>query len=242
MPVVIIKQGGYFMNYMDKNLTVGELIVQLPASEKVLKKYQVDYCCGGNRKLWAVISELELDPKEFYLELEAARKEEQNTYKDLNFTEMEPLVLSDYINDRHHSYLRRSLPEIGELLLTIVRVHGVNHPELYELYKQFGKLRTDLEQHLLKEEIMLFPAFEVEVENQDEIRRLSAVIISEHEAAGEILTIMRKITDDYNLPDDACATFERTYNLLEELEQDLHQHIHLENNILLREYDARSNN
>jgi regulator of cell morphogenesis and NO signaling len=227
------------MDYMDKNLTIGEVVAQLPASSKIFSKYGIDFCCGGNRKLYVAINDLGLNHNEINKELEAADEERESSYKDMNFMEMEPHALSDYINDTHHSYLRRVLPEITDILATIVRVHGINHPELFEVYKLYGSLRTDLEQHLLKEETMLFPAFEAEKEKQDEIRKLTGEIISEHEAAGEILVKLRSITRDYTLPEDACATFGRAYSLLEELEKDLHQHIHLENNILLKEYDER---
>lgn len=227
------------MNYMDRNLTIGEVVAQLPTAGKIFSKYGIDFCCGGNRKLYVVISDLGINHSDIYKELEAADKERENSYKEINFVDMEPDALSAYINDTHHSYLRRALPEITDILATIVRVHGVNHPELFTVYKLFGSLRSELEQHLLKEETMLFPAFEAESDNQDDIRKLTIEIISEHEAAGDILVKLRNITKDYQLPEDACATFGRAYEMLEELEKDLHQHIHLENNILLKEYDMR---
>lgn len=228
------------MNLKDKNLTIGEVVALLPASAKILSKYGIDFCCGGNRKLSAVIMEQGINWDDIYKELDVADRERSNGYKAVDFTDMNPLVLADYINDTHHSYLRKALPELTDILATIVRVHGINHPELYEVYKLFGRLRTELEQHLLKEETMLFPAFEAENEKQEDIRKLTAEIISEHEGAGEILISLRSITKDYRLPEDACATFGRAYMLLEELEQDLHQHIHLENNILLKNYDERN--
>lgn len=228
------------MNLKDKNLTIGEVVALLPASAKILSKYGIDFCCGGNRKLSAVIKEQGINWDDIYKELDVADRERSNGYKAVDFTDMNPLVLADYINDTHHSYLRKALPELTDILATIVRVHGINHPELYEVYKLFGRLRTELEQHLLKEETMLFPAFEAENEKQEDIRKLTAEIISEHEGAGEILISLRSITKDYRLPEDACATFGRAYMLLEELEQDLHQHIHLENNILLKNYDERN--
>ena len=96
-----------------------------------------------------------------------------------------------------------------------------------------------MEQHLLKEETMLFPVLSSEDEEKEEIIKLSNIIIGEHVAAGEILSELRSITNDYTLPVDACGTYHKAYEMLEELEADLHQHIHLENNILLKEYDQR---
>jgi regulator of cell morphogenesis and NO signaling len=154
---------------------------------------------------------------------------------------MSPSVLSDYIEDTHHSYLREVMPQISDLLGTVIRVHGKNHPELFEVYRLYGALKTDLEQHLLKEETMLFPAFTASDENRGEVEKLATVIIKEHEAAGAILNELRNVTGNYRLPEDACGTFHRVYDLLQELEKDLHQHIHLENNILLKKYDDRVN-
>jgi regulator of cell morphogenesis and NO signaling len=181
-----------------------------------------------------------VDEKGIYEALQSAQEKRSNSYKDNNFTEMSPSVLTNYIEDTHHSYLRQTLPDIAELLATILRVHGKNHKELFEVYRLFGALKSDLEQHLLKEETMLFPELGEQERKQDEILALATDIIKEHEAAGEILSELRRITTDYSVPADACGTFQRTYVMLEELEKDLHQHIHLENNILLKEYDKRS--
>ncbi len=97
-----------------------------------------------------------------------------------------------------------------------------------------------MEQHLLKEETLLFPVLEQVKENYEEVLSLTDEIISEHEAAGEILRKLREVSGNYKLPEDACATYRKSYSMLEELEQDLHQHIHLENNILLKSYSVRS--
>lgn len=185
------------MRYQDKDVTIGEVVVEIPKST-----------------------------------------EGYANQKD-GFESMSPLVLSTYIEDTHHGYLRKALPKTAELLNVILRVHGKNHPELFEVYSLFGQLKTDLEQHLLKEETMLFPDFEDSIANKNEILHLTKTIINEHEAAGEILAKLRKVTKEYSLPEDGCETFAKTYEMLEEIEEDLHQHIHLENNILLKEYAVR---
>lgn len=228
------------MNYKDKDITIGAVVSELPKASQILAEYGIDFCCGGHRKLYIVIKDQGLDEEKIVKELEAAQTERKDSYKDNSFSTMSPAVLTDYIEDTHHSYMREVLPEIAELLGTILRVHGRSHTEIFEVYKLFGALKTDLEQHLLKEETMLFPAFTEEEQNQGDIQKLSEDIIREHEAAGEILAKLRMVTNDYQIPDDVCGTFERTYHLLEEMESDLHQHIHLENNILLKDYDYRS--
>lgn len=228
------------MNLLDRNATIGSVVAELPQATDIFKDFNIDFCCGGHRKLADVIAEQGINETEIYERIRLAQEVRKSEYEsNKNFNEMNSLALSSYIEDTHHSYLRRALPDIAEILNTILRVHGKNHMELFEVYRLFGGLKTDLEQHLLKEETMLFPALYQDYKNQHEILHLSSDIIGEHEAAGKILEKLRTATNDYKVPDDACGTYERAYAMLEELEKDLHQHIHLENNILLKDYDPR---
>jgi regulator of cell morphogenesis and NO signaling len=181
-----------------------------------------------------------LDSEVIYQELQTMKEDREQSYNKNQFTLMSVGTLTDYIEDIHHSYLRKVLPDIADLLTTILRVHGMNHKELFEIYKIFGTLKTELEQHLLKEETMLFPTLEEGDGKKALIQELATEIIREHEGAGVLLERLREITNNYQVPADTCGTFAKTYAMLEELEQDLHQHIHLENNILLKEYDYRS--
>jgi regulator of cell morphogenesis and NO signaling len=226
------------MDYKDKNVTIGKVVAELPKASRIFSEYGIDFCCGGHRKPYVVIREQGLNVEKIVQELEDAQKERIEGYREQDFTSMKPAALTNYIEDTHHSYLREAMPEITDLLGTILRVHGSNHTELFEVYKLFGTLKADLEQHLLKEETILFPALG-EADNQEKISRLSREIIQEHEAAGEILAKLRNVTGNYSIPEGVCGTFVKTYEMLHEMEQDLHQHIHLENNILLKEYDDR---
>ncbi len=229
------------MNYTNKNISIGEVVTAIPAAARIFKDFGIDYCCGGHRFLADVIQDQNINQAEIYEQLKQAAENRQQEYEGFKnrFDEMSPAVLSAYIEDTHHVYLRRALPETADLLDTIVRVHGKNHRELYEIYRLFGRLKTDLEQHLLKEENLLFPILDKALNNREEAAALTEEIITEHEAAGEILRELRKVSQDYRVPEDGCNTYRKAYSLLEELEQDLHQHIHLENNILLKEYSMR---
>jgi len=226
------------MNYTDKNATIGGVVIAIPQAAQIFREFGIDYCCGGHRLLASAIEDQGVNQMALFKKLGDAQEERKNGYQNLenNFNEMSPAVLLAYIEDTHHSYLRHALPETAELLSTILRVHGNNHRELFEVYKLFGQLKTDLEQHLLKEETILFPDLNQADVNLKEVTEMTAEIIREHEAAGEILRELRRITGNYSLPSDACNTFRKTYSMLEEVEQDLHQHIHLENNILLQQY------
>ncbi|MDD3174124.1 MAG: iron-sulfur cluster repair di-iron protein [Herbinix sp.] len=229
------------MKYRDKNVTIGEVGVELPDATEVFKEFGIDFCCGGHRNLVNVIIEQKIDKEALFTKLDKLYEERKASYEKNNnrFDQMSPEVLTTYIQDTHHEYLRRVLPETADLFNRILRAHGKNHQELFDMYRIFGQLKTDLEQHLLKEETMLFPDFDELEDNKQEIIELTQMIINEHEAAGELLGKLRKISGDYHLPEDACQTFAKTYRLLEDIEDDLHQHIHLENNILLKNYVKR---
>jgi regulator of cell morphogenesis and NO signaling len=145
--------------------------------------------------------------------------------------------LIDHIVATHHSYLNRALPELSDLTTTILRVHGQKHPDLFRVHKLFHNLKLELEQHLIKEETLLFPMIKEYETGRSEahLKKISLVvreIEEEHEAAGDILKELRSVTEDYILPGDGCATYGKTLKGLQELESDLFQHIHLENNIL----------
>lgn len=226
------------MNYKEKNQTIGGVVVEIPEAAGIFKEFGIDFCCGGHRLLSEVIKEQGIEENKLYERLTNAFETRQKGYQSLgnDFRKMSPAVLSVYIEDTHHGYLRNVLPEAMDVLTTILRVHGSNHRELYTVYRLFGQLKTDLEQHLLKEETLLFPELNSEKEDITELKLLTNEIIKEHEAAGELLRELRQITGDYKLPADGCETYGKAYAMLEEIEADLHQHIHLENNVLLKEY------
>lgn len=227
------------MNIRENTNTIGMVVSTLPESKEIFKQYGIDFCCGGNRKLVAVMEEGNLNKEQIYVQLEKAYEDRMSKSNIENIADADPMKLTIYIEDKHHGYLREMLPKGLELLLTLVRVHGSTHSELFKIYQLYGQLKTELEQHLLKEETILFPEL-LKGDNAKLIKEVSKEIISEHEGAGQILRGLREITNDYTPPADGCETYKRTFALLEEIEQDLHEHIHLENNVLLKEYDHRA--
>lgn len=219
---------------MNSNTTVGEIAASKPEALTVFQELGVDYCCGGKRPLIEALHEKRTSVDRFLALVDAREAARKANAGRTDFTAMSSAVLSAYIEDTHHEYLRKALPEIGELLLRVLKAHGANHRELYDVYSLYGRLRADLEQHLVKEETLLFPALVQGGETAGEAARLASEIVSEHEAAGELLRALREATNDYTVPDDACPTYQKAYRELPKLERDLHQHIHLENNILLK--------
>lgn len=225
------------MSIFSSEQKIGDIVAREPRAAEVFKRNKVDFCCGGNRPLAEAIREQGLNEAEILRQLEAVHREIPSQAKPQNFATMQPVELIDHIVETHHQYMWKALPELGELTLKILKVHGKNHEVLFKLHSLFGQLRMELEEHLIKEEEILFPmvkayhhqpSAELGREIEDYIRDTEA----EHEGAGDLLKAMRKLTDDYQVPPDACATFRLTYQKLEELESDLFQHIHLENNIL----------
>lgn len=227
------------MNTFHATQKVGEIVSILPKAGEIFKKYRIDFCCGGHRPLGEVIKEQELDEQEVIQMLEEAYEEARQLAGQTDFREMAFGDLIDYIVGTHHVYLKKTLPELSDLTTTILRVHGSKHTGLFKVHKLFHNLKMELDQHLIKEEEILFPLIkEYEGEPSEPLlKKIEAVAKEteeEHEAAGDILKELRKITDDYIAPDDGCDTYRKTFKTLQELEGDLFQHIHLENNILFR--------
>ncbi len=227
---------------------IGEIVSILPAAGEVFKTYGIDFCCGGNRPLATAIKEQKLNETQVLGALDKAYEEAKkvNGRENVDFRELRPAELMDYIVATHHVYMKKALPELGELMLKILSAHGNNHGELFKVHKLFNNLRTELEQHLIKEEELLFPA--VKAYEAKKSKELLVKVIEvmnetedEHEAAGDILKQLRKITNGYTVPDDGCTTFELAYGRFQEMESDLFRHIHLENNILFKRYEMDVN-
>ncbi|SHK24674.1 regulator of cell morphogenesis and NO signaling [Clostridium cavendishii DSM 21758] len=224
-------------NISDK---IGQIVAIFPGASNLFLEYRIDFCCGGDRPLEEAIKEQNLDSNKILTLLNDRYK----VFKERNeeFTDWakeRPSRLVDYVIETHHQYLNEELPKISELTLKILKVHGKTHEELFKVHKLFNALRTELEEHLVKEESLVFPMikrYELEKnnDNRDKLLKLLNELEGEHTGAGDIIKELREVTDHYIVPKDACKTFEVTYRKLRELEEDTFQHIHLENNILFK--------
>lgn len=217
---------------------VSEIVTKFPKSSDILKAYRIDFCCGGNVPLLEAVQKQNLDINEVLTKLHQAYSDaEAYSQNTVNWNEATYSELIDHIVSKHHAYLKEELPELSMYVTKIARVHGDRHPELIRVYHLFHELKDELEFHLPKEENTDFPLikkFESErtEENLAAFRNVVDDLESEHEKAGSILKELREITGDYVLPEDACRTYTLSFKRLEDLESDLFQHIHLENNIL----------
>ena len=158
--------------------------------------------------------------------------------KEMNFREIEPELmkpeaLTDYIVKTHHKYLKKALPETHALFLIILKVHGPNHPELFEVFKLFGRLKTDMEQLMIREEMMLFPA--IEDGDKAAAGALAAGIIKEHTGVVGLLKKIRAASHNYALPSDACESYTKLYKTIPEIEEDVRQQFQIEKDFLKRE-------
>lgn len=221
---------------------IGQIVAAFPGASEVFYKYNIDFCCGGDRPLSLAISTQGLEEKAIIEELNTKYQGfEENNEKFTDWAKESPSKLIEYVVNNHHAYLNVELPKISKLLLKILGVHGKHHGELFKVHRLFNNLRTELEEHLVKEEEFLFPLIIQYEKGKDEKVRSAALklideIEQEHTGAGDIIKELREITDHYSTPKDGCGTFDLTYKKLLELEVDLFQHIHLENNILFNNF------
>ncbi len=218
--------------------TVGEIVSAFPGASNLMKEYGIDFCCGDGRPLSEALQQKQIDEENFLEQLNRLYQEaRQKPSPDTDFRQMPLGDLIDHIVQNHHAYLLKELPLLSEFVTKIFRVHGAAHPELAQLHRLFHQMKTDLEQHLVEEEERVFPLIKdaERAGTREAFRKAHETVAKmedDHSAVGELLKEMRAITDDYRLPEGACRTYTLTFQKLEELESDMFQHIHLENNVL----------
>ncbi|WP_280771897.1 iron-sulfur cluster repair di-iron protein [Salipaludibacillus daqingensis] len=224
---------------INREAMVKDLVIEIPHSDELFKHYRIDFCCGGKRPLHEVIAEKNLDEQSILQALETlSQNAKDRTDQDQkDWTAATYGELMNHVVQRHHGFLLKELPDLSFYVTKIFRVHGGAHPELADLHKQFHNLKMELEQHMVKEEQMVFPAihrYEQTLDTNDYAQAVQRIdeLEEEHEAAGDLLKSIRSITNDFTLPAGACTTYNLTFSRLEALESDMFQHIHLENNIL----------
>lgn len=223
------------MNKDFLKLTVGEIVANDFRAASVFKEKGVDFCCGGKQSVEHVCKENGIDCvalEEQILSLQA----EPPSFSQ-NFGEWELGFLCDYIVNNHHKYVLKTLPELMYYTRKIADVHGDNHSELIEIASIFSQINNELTQHIENEETALFPAIKRAASVSDpiarqiihtEIKRMTG----EHEFAGSAMHNINKISNGYKIPEDACNTYRVAFQMLKHFEDDLHVHVHLENNIL----------
>ena len=223
---------------IDANIPVGQLLAQNPHWSSIFDKYRIDYCCGGKISLSEACLSKKLDLTTLIQELLGSKTIETSNIKaDLVSISIKEVI--EHIVKTYHKPLQEDLPYLLKLSNKVVQVHQVNHPELVKLDVIVKRFCIDLQTHMQKEEQVLFPMC-IQLESAKSlpsfhcgsVKNPIAMMMSEHDSAGQDLALIRELTLNFTLPDDACNSYCLLYNKLEQIEQDLRHHVHIENNIL----------
>ena len=207
----------------------------------VFQQHNIDFCCKGNIPLRDACAAAHLDPDQISDEITAVL--EADAAPEVDYAAWPLDQLASYIETRHHGYVTARLPELSAYLDKLCVVHGGRHPELLEIRELFALSAGELTTHMKKEELMVFPFVKKMTQARREKRKIAtpvygtvqnpiAMMRHEHTDEGERFAKIAKLSNHYSVPADGCTTYRVAYNLLQEFEQDLHKHIHLENNIL----------
>ncbi len=221
--------------------TIGEIVAADYRAATVFEKHGIDFCCGGKVALVTACREKGVDIAVVVHELEAVQG--QPVDRSRNYSSWALPFLADYIVNTHHAYLKENDAQIAAYARKIAAVHGVHHPEVIRIAAIFDKIVVDMAGHLKEEEEVFFPALKraeaariarvsPDAQDRETIRASLVKLEREHEEIGDAVHEIRRLSGEYALPGDVCNTFMVTYRKLKEFEDDLHKHVHLENNIL----------
>lgn len=221
---------------LNQTQTTREIAIQYPGTVPVFESLGIDYCCGGTRTLVEACRRANVDWEHLVQLLDAVDAPSELAGTDWTAQPLD--ALTRHIVDTHHAQVRESTPRVQHWLEKVVAKHGAAHPELRDVQRLFGTLSEELAVHMQKEERLLFPAFDrlAKGVRPGNVAGIIGVpirqMMTEHDDAGEAFAKIRALTGNYQPPADACPTYRALYHGLAEFEQDLHQHVHLENNIL----------
>ncbi len=226
------------------NTTLGGFVVRYPQLRHCLEQMGIDYCCGGKKSLGEAAELAGVQWPTVLASLKEALASVQKSSAHTDWNNVPLSLLVDHILDTHHAFLKEQMPRLDGLLTKVEKAHAERHAEMLgHLGRAYRALRAELEPHLMKEEQILFPAIKgidafMSGKGAKPLGQCAGIVNPirqmehEHDSAGNLLAEMRRITDGYQLPADACQTFTALYDGMRAMEADLHEHIHLENNIL----------
>jgi len=225
------------------NMTARDVAMQLPRATRLFENLKIDYCCGGNRPLTEACALAGIDVDDVLDMLAEVTEATAEDKGSLDFQNASLPELITHILGTHHVFTKSEMDRLQLLADKVLAAHGGNHPELIHLDELFTRLCADLKPHMFKEEQILFPYVVAMAEAAEQNRAVALapfgtvnnpirMMMMEHDTAGQILRELRALTSDYKVPADACVSYQTLYQALENFEKDLHQHIHLENNIL----------
>lgn len=220
---------------------IGKIVAEDYRAASVFQKYGIDFCCQGNRTINDACQKKNLDASAVVKDLNKISESHTETTTDYQSWPLD--LLADYIEKMHHRYVEEKIPVLKQFLEKIAQVHGSNHPELLEIVGHFHASAGELTAHMKKEEFILFPYIRKMVKskhngeqpgqpNFGSVENPIQMLMQEHDQEGERFREISRLSNNYTTPEDACNTYKVAYATLREFENDLHLHIHLENNIL----------
>lgn len=228
------------MSTIEATRTVGRMVADDFRKAEVFKRHGIDFCCGGNISLEQACEEKNVNIAAVQTELDEIDNRQAPPEEDFNSWELDMLI--DHIVGVHHVYIKKSGPSIREFVNRVKTVHGMNKPNVSEISDRFDALVEELNAHMQKEEMILFPYIKQMLQAKKDGASISPpfgtvqnpinMMLEEHDSAGNELEALQKLTEDYTPPKGACATHTVSYGQLKEFADDLMRHIHLENNIL----------
>jgi len=221
-----------------KNKTVAQIVASDLRTATIFKKYGIDFCCGGGKPVSEACKGTDVEAQTIFNEIEMLDAEKAET----DFDNMEVDVLTNHILETHHVYVKESTPIILQFADKVAKVHGDHNPENIEIARLFREVAIELQQHLMKEEGILFPhIINLAIANRNgekiqvpfgSVQNPITMMKHEHDTAGDIFKQIEKLSNNFTPPPHACNTYKALYHHLKEFQDDLHIHIHLENNIL----------
>lgn len=224
-----------------KEQTLGQVVSKDYRTADVFKKFGLDFCCGGKQTVAEACENEGVAMTQLAKELTSLGEKTSDTH---NYSSWSPGFLIDYIVHNHHAFVRTNLPKIESYLQKVSRVHGDTHDELNDILSEFQVMKEGMISHLEKEEQILFPFIKDLIENNrkgaypDDKPHFGTVenpvhmMEEEHDEAGESMAKIQRLSDNFTPPEDACTTYRVLFQSLEAFQDDLHKHVHLENNIL----------
>lgn len=227
---------------INNNTIIADVVADNYKTATIFKQYGIDFCCNGNRTIEEAATKKKMDVNTIINEL--LQTDTQNTSNN-NYQNWSLDFLCDYIYQTHHKYVENKIPELLGYLTKIVKVHGDSHPELAEILQLFKESAGELTTHMKKEELILFPFIKKLAQAKTTNTTVTPppfgtvenpinMMHEEHDTEGERFRTIAKLSNNYTPPADACNTYKVTFAMLQEFEEDLHKHIHLENNILFK--------
>jgi regulator of cell morphogenesis and NO signaling len=225
-----------------KTVPVGDIVAKNYHTADVFRKYGIDFCCGGHKTLEFVTSKKGISSDEVALKLISVLNASSSGSE--NYNSWSPGFLIDYIENTHHQFVREKIPQILAYAAKVAKVHGERHPENLEIYRLFSQLSKELLEHLEDEEENVFPLIKSYVNDGEKsvdsatYKAALQKLVEDHEEAGEMMAQISDLSNHFTPPADACTTYRILYQNLEGFEQNLHKHVHLENNILFKKAEA----